>query len=55
MNSLIEEELVLEPPVAVSSPPVRIVTQNEHPIRAELIDGDALFILKKLGPAGYAC
>lgn len=54
MNSLIDEELVLEPPVAVSSPPVRIVTRDEHPIRAEMIDGDALFILKKLGDAGFA-
>ena len=52
MNTLIEEEFLLESPAA--SPPVRIITKDEHPIRTHLIDSDALFILKKLGDAGFA-
>ncbi len=54
MNTFIDEELLLDPPAAVSSPPVRIVTRDEHPIRTDLIDGDALYILRKLGDAGFA-
>lgn len=54
MNSLIDEELAVDPAVAVPSPPVRTVTRDEHPIRTEQIDADALFILRKLGDAGFA-
>ena len=54
MNTFIDEELLLDPPAAVLSPPVRIVTRDEHPIRTDLIDSDALYILRKLGDAGFA-
>ena len=32
----------------------RIIAPEKHPIRAEMIDRDALFILKKLGDAGFS-
>lgn len=54
MNPLIDEEVFLEYPAAVASPPVRIVAKEEHPIRTHQIDSDALYILKKLGDAGFA-
>jgi poly(A) polymerase len=54
MNVLTEAEIILEPLAAAPSQPVRIVTREEHPIRTGLIDRDALFILRKLGEAGFA-
>jgi poly(A) polymerase len=54
MNALDKQEPILDPPAVLSSPPVRIVTKDQHPIRLELIDSDALFILKKLRDAGFA-
>lgn len=54
MSALTEAEIVLEPPAAAPPHPVRIVTREQHPIRTSLIDRDALFILRKLGEAGFA-
>lgn len=54
MSSLIEAEISLETPAAATSHPVRIITREEHPIRTDQIDRDALFILRKLGEAGFA-
>lgn len=56
MNSLAKAEISLEneEPAAAPSHPVRIITREEHPIRTEQIDRDALFVLRKLGEAGFA-
>ncbi len=35
-------------------PSCRIIPSEKHPIRAEMIDRDALFVLKKLNDAGFA-
>jgi poly(A) polymerase len=49
-----QRDAAIAPGETVSSIPVRITPPEEHQITVDQIDRDALFILKKLGQAGFA-
>lgn len=51
MSSSTETDTLLATPPL---PSCRIIPPEKHPIRPEMIDSDALFVLKKLNDAGFA-